>query len=226
MSDGPHCSQHHELANEVSSWSSQRRVLPSSRKVSTIRSNQGQAKDGPRTQSTPHRPSSTHTHTHSLCLWCVGHRCDWSRLTAENLETSQGVALYPYSLLCTQNLTLGPCWSPLTHWGHTMGNYWVMSSPGLQPGVWVKMTQMSRREECAGTWGSLRQRMKLIRGHAPLPTPSSCSRQHQAPRQWQTTWPLEGSSRWQLDMNLPGTQDQLPGPMDGGMAELSLSLVP
>ena len=124
VSDGPHCSQHHELANEVSSWSSQRRVLPSSRKVSTIRSNQGLAKDGPWTQSTP-RPTTTHTHTHththSLCLWCVGCRCDWRRLTAEHLETSQGVALYPYSLLCTQNLTLGPCWSPLTHWGHSYG---------------------------------------------------------------------------------------------------------
>lgn len=104
-----------------------------------------------------------------------------------------------------------------------MGNCWVVSSLGLQPGVWVKMTQMSRREECAGTWGPLRQRMKLIRGHAPLPTPSSCSSQHRAPRQWQNTQPLEGSSRWQLDVNLPSTQDQLPGPMDGGMAELCLS---
>ena len=36
-----------------------------------------------------------------------------------------------------------------------MGNCWVVSSLGLQPGVWVKMTQMSRREECAGTWGPL-----------------------------------------------------------------------
>lgn len=91
---------------------------------------------------------------------------------------------------------------------YTLGpQLWVVSSLGLQPGARVKMTQMSRREECAGTWGSPRQRMKLIRGHAPLPTPSSCSSQHRAPRQWQNTQPLEGSSRWQLDMNLPSTQD-------------------
>ena len=113
------------------------------------------------------------TQTHSLCLWCVGWRCGWSRLTAENLETSPRCCppplfspLYPESdsgsMLIT-TYTLGPqIWATTGRWAA-----WASSQEsGLR---WLRCPGERSVLGPGGPWG---REWNWLGGMPPSPHPA------------------------------------------------------